>query len=89
MKGSDSEVLLACWLLRECLIGFPKMFFHCKILREGETLPHEGKVVVFGVFLPKKFKKCFSQSGAFLNSNFPTPSSLGKIMPPSHLVALT
>ena len=71
-KRFKLRLVFSYLLLRECRIGFPKTFFHYKIVREGETLPHEGKVVVFGVLFPKKFKKCFSQSGALPNSNFPT-----------------
>ena len=48
------RIIFACLLLSECRIGFPKTFFHSKIVKEGETLPHEGKVAIFGVFLPNK-----------------------------------
>ena len=67
------RIIFASFLFGECRIGFPKPFCSIQIVREGETLPHEGKVVVFGVFFPKKLKKkrIFSQSGALPNSNFP------------------
>ena len=53
------RIIFACLLLRECSIAFPKIISPFPIVREGETLPHEGKVAVFGVFFPKKFKKTF------------------------------
>ena len=48
------RIIFGCLLLHECRIGFPKTFFHSKIVREDETLLHEGKVPIFGVFFPKK-----------------------------------
>ena len=64
-------VLLSCYYVNAQL-GLQKHFCSIQIMREGETLPHEEKVTIFGDFLPKKFKKCFSQSGALPNSNFPS-----------------
>ena len=93
--GSDLEQFLLASCYVNIQIEFPKMFCSFQFVRGAETLSHEGKVAIFGVFLPKKFKKRFSRIGALPNSNFfplfqsPTLSSLGKIMPQSHLVALT
>ena len=53
-KGPDSDSFFSSLLLLEFRIGFPKTFFHSKIVREGETLPHEGQLVIFGVLFPKK-----------------------------------
>ena len=35
-------------------LGFQKRFCSIQIMREGETLQHEGEVAIFGVFFPKK-----------------------------------
>ena len=71
-KGSDLELFFLTGCYVNVQLGFQKKIVQSKIVREGETLLHEGKVVVFGVSLPKKFKKCFSQSEALPNWNFPT-----------------
>ena len=70
----------ACLLLRQCLIGFPKMFCSIQNMREGETLLHEGEVAVFGVLLPKKFEKHFFSNWCSAQFKFlptlPIPHSL-------------
>ena len=48
------RIVFSFLLLRECRIGFPKTFFPYKIVREDEMLSHEGNVLIFGVFFPKK-----------------------------------
>ena len=72
------NVFVFLWI-RECKIGFPKTFLHSKIVREGETLPHEGKVAVFVFSYPRNSKNVFPKVGLCpirISTLFQSPHSL-------------
>ena len=94
LHGSNSELfLLSCYYVNVEL-GLQFFFVQSKSWGKEKHCRMREKWTFLVFSCPRNSKNVFPKVGLgpiriFPLFQFPTPSSLGKIMPPSHLVALT